>query len=159
MGHVAHRHREARELTVGLDKLPAMLAARAEKQADKWVDQGVESLRSKIVPKLPAETAGIAYAVADVLNTDKATLHEITHGGFTAIASYLALGNEDDAYLIFLAERATFEERQNALLGAMRASVGAKVSRDEMWAKVKKLAIEVLQVAGKMAIPLLLAML
>jgi hypothetical protein len=140
------------------DKLPATLAAQADKRVDKWVDQGVESLRSKVLPKLPTEAAGVANAVMGVLDGGKDTLHEISHGSFAAITSYIAVGSEDEAYLLFLRERATHEERQNALLGAMRASVDAKAARDEMWAKVKKLALDVLAAAGKAAIPLLLAM-
>lgn len=127
-------------------------------QADKWVDKGVEVVALKAATSLPTEVRPVADAVIDILNSDKDTLHEITHRGFTEITMSLAVGAEDDAYLTFLREHATHEERQDALLGAMRASVGAKVSRDETWAKTKKIALDVLLAAGKAAIPLLLAM-
>ena len=140
------------------DKVATRLAASADGQIDKWADKGVEALSTRIAPTLPPEAAGVANAVAGVLSSDPDTLHQVSHAGFTALTSALAVGAEDEAYLIFLRETATDDQRQDALLGAMRNSLDAKAERDANWAKTKKLALDVLAAAGKAAIPLLLAM-
>jgi hypothetical protein len=123
--------------------------------ATSWVKPLVDSAK--------AQTAGlgdaqpVVNAVLDTLVDNQDDLIQITAQGFVAIVSHLALKQPDQARLIFLATAATFEERMAVLDSDDAAAAKAKADSDARWAKIETIALDLLEAAGKAAIPLLLA--
>lgn len=146
-----------------LDKLgPVLTSAAAEGKVNdltgKWVDKGLDALTTRVLPKLGGPAAGIAATVADKLEANKDVANTVTHATFVTFTGYVALGQLDDAKRLWLIEQASFDERQNALLGAIGASVDAAEAREKAWDAMLRLSLDILEVAGQAAVPILLAM-
>ena len=123
-------------------------------QGGNWVDPLVTSAKAQ------TSSLGILQpAVDDALDAlidNKEMLGQISAQAFVAIVGHLALKQEDQARLIFLATTASFSERMAVLDADDAASAKAKVDHDKMWANIKSLGLDLLEAAGKAAIPLLL---
>lgn len=141
-----------------MSSLLERLAERAgEKIADpRWVERAVESGRREL-GELPAETRVPAEAALEVLERRKADLAHVSQAGFIAIATRLALQQDDEAHVEWLLHDAALVERIDARLAAAGAVIGEKDARREAWARIRSVALEVLRVAGQVAIAILLA--
>jgi hypothetical protein len=141
-----------------LDGLPDVLAPSADEVTEVWVESGIAKLNADVLPQLAASIRPSAQAMIDTLSANKGVANSVTHAGLTTIVGYLALDASDDAKLVFIAEQASFDERQNALLAAMRAARQANDETEAAWQSVKQLALDILKAAGQAAIPLLLSL-
>ena len=98
----------------------------------------------------------VVNAVLDTMVGEQDNLVSISAEAFVAIVSHLALNQEDQAKLIFLATAASFEERMAVLDADDAVAAKAKADNDKMWAAIRSVALDLLEAAGKAAIPLLL---
>jgi len=135
------------------------LAHAIDKNSDKWLDQGVSKLRS-VGASMPGPGATVMTGVADKIASPegRAALAGLTHAGTVEIASYLACGVESEARFIFLRDQASFAEAQDALKAAILGAAVKNRQNAEEWTKTKAFLLDLLLTAGKMAIPVLMAM-
>lgn len=122
----------------------------------EWVARVVAAGR-KETERLPSGLRPAALAALAQLEADKAVVGRIGASAFVAIVSRLALGQEDEARVIFLRDEATFDQRMAAMDAASQATVQEKRRREEAWDSAKQVAQRILSAAGKIAVPLLLA--
>jgi hypothetical protein len=99
----------------------------------------------------------VVDSVLDTLIVNQATLVTITADAFVAIVSHLALNQEDQAKLVYLATSATFAERMATLDADDAAAAKAKADNDAMWSLIRQIALDLLEAAAKAAIPILIA--
>lgn len=136
--------------------LDNLLEKAKEKVTDPtWVEKAVESGK-KQTDKLGAAKP-VADAALDEMLANKDKLSKVSGVTFTAIVSSLALGRVDEAKLLYLRQSASFDELMGALDAASDATRKAQKEREEAWAAVKEVALDILKKAGSAAIPLLLA--
>lgn len=121
-----------------------------------WVDKALARGRRE-AERLDPELRPVAEAGLEVLERRREDVARVGDLAFVSIASRLALGQVDEAHRTFLANQATFDDRMAELDAAMMASEDAARARSEAWERTKDVAIEFLKVAGRVAIPLLLA--
>jgi hypothetical protein len=123
----------------------------------KWTDAAL-ARRDATISALPAETQPIANAVADLIADKKDVIVGTSREGIVALTSRLALGQVDEAKLIWLRDSASFDERV-AARDAASAANRDRVKRDEeSWQATKDFGLAVLKAAGQAAIPVLLAL-
>jgi hypothetical protein len=139
-----------------LDKFVSKGAAKLAE--GEWVQKGAERLMTDVSPKLPTELRPVATAVAGRLVNSKSALGTVSAHVFTSIVAYFGLGLEEEARLLFLREAATHDQRQDALRAATDVAARSAVVVAEAWVEVKRAALDVLVLAGRQAIPLLLAL-
>jgi hypothetical protein len=134
------------------------LAEKAESTiTEPWVHGHVLRVRERL-DSLHEEARGPADAGLAVLLARSDELAEIGRYSFTAVVNDLALGLEDDARAWWLEiQGASFDDRDRMLDEAGAAAVAAKRRRKAEWETVRSIALEVLKVAGQVALPILLA--
>lgn len=137
---------------------------------DMWVERGADALkkaswvdklavrgRSEVLPELPEELQAAGQESIDRLVASKGALALVSARAFLKITSYLGLGLEEEAKLLYLREHATHGERQAALKQAMGQAYDADRAGRAAWTEVQAAAVEVLGKLGQAAIPMLLA--
>jgi len=125
-------------------------------KAGTWIPaaiaQGSKAVRgSPDVVKLPA------LAALQVIGDNQEVLSTTGGNTFALLVSHMALGQERLAELAWLRDTATFDERMASLDAAHQSEVTGVAQQAAQWAEVKRVALAVLETAGKIAIPLLLA--
>lgn len=133
------------------DKIEAAVADPA------WVTKAVENGRAQLHAIADPSLRGAAQDGLDHLASNADELANVSHRTFLAITARLQLGQPEPARLEWLAKRASFAERMAALDAATDAALHRVADDAEAWATVKKLALEFLQIAGQVGLPLLLA--
>lgn len=141
-----------------MSSLLGKLVERArEKVGDEdWVARAVESGRREL-DELPVETRYAAEAALEVLERRKADLAHVSQAAFVAVAARVALGQDDEAHVEWVLHDGSFAERIAARETAAGEVIAEEDARREAWARIRSVALEVLRVAGQVAIPLLLA--
>lgn len=129
--------------------------ASKELEKGKWVESAVSAAKKQTDSLGEAKPA--VDAALDTMLANKDVLGHVSSTAFVAIVGHLALGQEDQARLLYLAKDASFDEMMAALDQSDAAARKAKADKDAAWAATKKVALEVLVAAGKAALPLLLA--
>lgn len=130
-------------------------AANAAGAKEKWVEPFVAN--AKLQTASLGQAQPVVDGVLDSILENRETLVRISAASFVSIVSHLALNQEDQARLVYLATAASFSERMAVLDRDDAAAAKAKADNDQMWAMIRKLALELLEAAAKAAIPLLLA--
>ncbi len=121
-----------------------------------WLSQAVESVR-QIVGSLSPEIQQGALQVAELLWQHKNELSQVAGGAYTRVVASLSLGNEEAARRIWLATVADFDEQSAELDAASAAARKETVDRESDWQTVRSVSLEILNIMGHAAIPLLLA--
>lgn len=145
-----------------LDKFDKIISKGVEKGSEKiaegsWVDSLAARGKAEIVPALPEGMRDSAEKSIAKIAGSKNAIGTVSASAFTQVTSYLALGMEQEARLVYLRERASHDERQSAIKKAMGVAYDASVARAEAWDEVKATALYVLKTMGQAALPLLLA--
>jgi hypothetical protein len=122
-----------------------------------WVDSALKKGREQVIPNLPTGLHGAAGQSFDRIGASKGSIGTVSQATFLKITSYLSLGLEDEARLLYLRERASHDERQAALKKAMGQAYDANLASKQAWDDIKAAALDVLLLMGKAALPLLLA--
>lgn len=129
-------------------------AAAAGLQNGGWVNTLVDSAKNQ-TSCLGAYQPAVNDALS-AISDNKSLVGRISAQAFVAIVSHLALNQDDQAKLVFLATSATFSQRMAVLDADDAAAAKAKEDSDKVWASIKTLALDLLEAAGKAAIPILL---
>lgn len=119
-----------------------------------WVQPLVDSAKSQTSNLGDAQP--VVDSVLDTLVDHQDDLINISAQAFVAIVSHIALKQDAQAKLIYLATAASFDERMAVLDSDDANAAKAKADNDKMWETIRTLAFDLLEAAGKAAIPLLL---
>jgi hypothetical protein len=122
-----------------------------------WVDKLAIRGRNEVIPELPEELQAAGQESIDRLVASRNALALVSARAFLKITSYLGLGLEDEARLLYLREHASHVERQAALKQAMGEASDADRAARAAWIEVQGAALDVLGKLGQAAIPLLVA--
>lgn len=141
-----------------LDDLAARAAPLVETQTAKWTSYLVDALTTKLLPQVPSALQGAVAAAVQALKDNEALLAGTTAHGFTALVSHLALGQEDQARMVWLSSSADFDAEMKALDDAFAATRADAEAKAKQWATVKGIALSILEAGGKAAVPLLLTL-
>lgn len=123
--------------------------------AANWVQPLVDSAKSQTSGLGDAQP--VVNSVLDTLVDHQDELVTISAQAFVAIVAHVALNQDDQAKLIYLATGASFDERMAVLDSDDANAAKAKADSDKMWETIRTVALDILEAAGKAAIPILLA--
>lgn len=122
-----------------------------------WVRKATDNLRD--LPgelDLPWDTTDLADQVAARIDEDADLVAETSEAAFLMIVTKLALGQDNAAYHEWLRTQATAAERAAARREAFAGVRAEAIRRRQRWEAMKELGKDVLEIAGKAAVPLLL---
>lgn len=136
-----------------IDKL--LDRAADEVKDPRWVERAVRQGKNQSAAL--GDFKPVADAALDELLVHKDAVAEVSGATFVGIVSYLALGKDNEAKMLYLRTDASFGELMGALDQASETTRAEKKAREESWQKVKAVGQKILKKAGQAAIPLLLA--
>lgn len=127
--------------------------------AAAWVDSGARRARASLVPTLDDTGQKVADALLDRLLVDKDLAETVSGLAFSQVAELVHGGQDEEARRVWLREVASFDEAQDELVGAIRNAHVAHLQRAATWRRVRELVVDLLKIAGPIALQVLVAML
>lgn len=133
------------------------LAKPAGNKVRDWSRDLADNIDSNFIHLLPDDLQGLALAGSNVLRSHADVLGDSTEEAFLAASVHIAMGREDPARDAWLAGSASVDQLFAILDANSLATQQHLAERKARWAKVKEVILAFLQVAGSLAIPMLLA--
>lgn len=141
-----------------LESLAGKAKPLVQSTTEKWTGKLADQIATRLVPGLPSELQGSASDLIAKLREDAPLIGGATVYGFAAMTSHLALGEEDQARLVWLSTAATIDDEMSELDSAFVATRTDAAAKAQAWNNVRQVALDFLEIAETKALPILLSM-